>query len=231
MTRLSIAIMAVPERKELVFKLQEQLGRRVPVLWDEKHEGCWWNARRAWGTVTGNATHHLVLSDDAEVCANFIEIAEEALAVHDDSVVTFFNARKDVLAAKERGDSWIRLSTFLWGQSMVMPVYMIPRFLRWARENVKEGYPHDDAMLGMFCEANEVPIYCTVPHLVNHLLVKSILGHQPPGSRSSHWFLGEGDGHEIDWTKGLENPLTIRYNSMFKGSEKWLIGGTHDNQG
>ena len=74
MVRLSIAIMAVPERKEMVYSLIKQLGRNVPIAWDDDYQGIWWNCQRAWKMVKGGATHHLILQHDALVCDNFIEL-------------------------------------------------------------------------------------------------------------------------------------------------------------
>ena len=225
MSRLSIAIMAVPERRALVFELLEILNKRVPVLWDIGHKGAKWNAERAWSSISGNATHHLVLQDDAIPCRNFISLAENALDHSDDALVTFFNPRKEIVKAKERGDSWVRMTSFQWAQATALPVGRVSQFLRWSKNSLSKEYPHDDVALGIFAELADLPIYCTVPNLVDHRNpkeVKSDLGHNTPSSRTSYDFLADQDGYKIDWSKGLKNPLIIRYPSGLNDYKTWL---------
>ena len=221
--RLSIAITSVPERAALVQSTLERLGRRVPVLLDVEHRGSRWNSRRAWGAVDGHSTHHLVMEDDALVCRDFIAVAEAALTANPDALVSFFTPKIELLKAKARDESWVKISTVQWTQAVTLPTSRVGQFLQWEKRYLQDEYPHKEGSLGMFVKTVELEIFCTAPNLVDHADVPSAMGHNPPSNRVSHWFLGDDDGSVIDWSKGLDEPVVIRYpHTSFGSYQKWL---------
>ena len=75
----------------------------------------------------------------------------------------------------------------------------------------------------MYAKTAGLEVFCTAPNLVDHAEVPSAMGHNPPSNRVSHWFLGDGDGSVIDWSKGLDEPVEIRYpHNSFGSYRKWL---------
>lgn len=84
--KLSIVIMAHPERAKYIPYLKERLGD-VPVVYDEK-SNIWDTCRRAWLAIDRSAEYGVVIQDDAIVCDNFRERAEALL--QDDLIYSFF---------------------------------------------------------------------------------------------------------------------------------------------
>ena len=224
MVRLSIAIMAVPERKEIVYSLIKQLGRNVPIAWDDDYQGIWWNCQRAWKMVKGGATHHLILQDDALVCDNFIESAERAISYRPHDFVGFYANHQICTKASEKGDSWVNIEGGVWGQAQMLPVSEIGHFLSWCESHIDSSYKHDDDRLATYLSASKMRQYQTVPSLVNH--------GSPDTSTTNHSathlkvrrvarVFTEKDALDIDWEQGLENPLYYGYPNLI--ADKWLL--------
>lgn len=86
--KLSIVIMAHPERKEWAEELSRKL--KAPIVYDRKNN-VWDTCRRSWLAVDKNAEYGLVLQDDSIIADNFIEKAESLLI--EDYVYSFFAGR------------------------------------------------------------------------------------------------------------------------------------------
>jgi hypothetical protein len=95
---LPTAIMAVPERRERVVALVDELSRQglsPVVVWDHEHRGPWWSNLACWDLVTqacGEGQWGLVLEDDIKLGANFVSRALTLLASLDGTEpVTFYS--------------------------------------------------------------------------------------------------------------------------------------------
>jgi hypothetical protein len=223
--RLSVAVMAVPERASRVAGLQRKMGRSAPVSWDHEHRGPWWNSRQAWRMVKGGATHHLVIQDDMTVCQDFIASVEAALTVVPLNPVGLYANRKEVEQAKVQDKSWVKVKYFLWGTATVLPIWLIPRYLQWSKSNVLDEFHHDDFRFGMFCESQRLDCFCTVPSLTDHEADKeSIVGNRSPLPRVARWYIGDDQsGLTVDWNKGLDDAPTVNYGSLLSKYSKWLV--------
>ncbi len=229
MVRISIAITAVPERKDMVYSLIKKLGRPVPVAWDNDHVGLWWNIQRAWKMVKGGATHHLILPDDALVCDDFIASAERAISYRPEDYVGFFANHKVCERAVESGHSWVNINGGVWGACQMLPVHEIPQFLGWCRNHVVEEYKHDDRRLMAYLSSRGIKQFQTIPSLVEHgQPYNSFLNPSAtklPVSRVARVYTGES-ALEVDWTKGFDNPHYYGYpNNGNLIEEKWLLEG------
>tara|TARA_R110000787_G_scaffold114837_1_gene224665 strand:- start:2446 stop:3129 length:684 start_codon:yes stop_codon:yes gene_type:complete len=226
MSRLSITIMAVPEREEWVRDLQRQIGQRVPVSWDHAKRGPWGAAEQAWRTVKGGATHHLVLQDDAIVCRDFIRSCEAALDAVPSAPVAFYANRKVIEEARAAGSSWAITKFMTWGVATCLPVWLIPKFLDWQKKNIVPDLRSDDFRLNSFFEEYYYPVHCPAPSLVDHRDGPSVAGNHPPMRRVARWFVGtDRSGTEIDWSAGIDNPPTVSLPSRLrrkKNREKYL---------
>ena len=224
--KLSIAVMAIPERARGVGVLKRGLGSVVKVVWDHEHRGTWWNAERAWRSMRGGATHHLVLQDDVTVCEDFPATVVAALAHAPYGPVGFYANVKEVEEARERGDSWVSYTWGLWGQAMCLPAPMVGQFLRWQKLNVKPDYPWDDGRMSLFCEATGIRSHLTVPSLVDHMGdLRSSVGNRAPMARRARWYVGHDQtAADVDWSKGLDGDiLKASCGGYIKGHEKWML--------
>lgn len=83
--KLSIVIMAHPERKEWAEELSRKLNAKI--VYDRKNN-IWDTCRRSWLAIDKKADYGLVLQDDSIIADNFIEKAESLLG--GDYIYSFF---------------------------------------------------------------------------------------------------------------------------------------------
>ena len=127
------------------------------VVWDQG-KGRWDTGRRAWELADPDASHHLVLQDDALPCQDLILGLEMALAripAHRVLISLFFgtpHAGAQGLSAKERaigraqqvGASWIILRSLNWGLGIVLPTAVVPNMLDWCDQQTYPEYDKRD---------------------------------------------------------------------------------------
>lgn len=233
--RLGVAVMhlPVPERRHFLVDLQRRLDSReaafVEVVRDPKAKGIWPTSRAAWSLAgKRGATHHLVISDDALVCRDFLAGLREAVRHRPEHAVSPYCGYGLISKAHARGDSWAVVDRGgVWGLCSVLPVAWVDEFLRWERRAFVQGQGkhQDDARLGTFLKETGRPAWQTVPTLAEHAGAgHSTVNHGGGGNLTSHskCFLGaERSALEVDWSRGLEQPL--RQNWSCPASLRWLI--------
>jgi hypothetical protein len=209
MARLSVAVMAHRNRAHLVEGLVEQLGiNDDQVVWD-RHDNRWDTGRRAWEAHDPQATHHLVVQDDARVCRDLVPALEQGLDhVPAEAIVSpYVGTRRPMAAKVERAvatarqadAAWIVMRGLNWGVSILAPVPVIPQMLPWCD---RQTYPNYDRRIGRyFLEVLRWPTWCTWPSLIDHREVPSLCGHG--GGRIAHDFLGEDiSALDLDFSRG-----------------------------
>ena len=207
---LSIAIMHMPfaiDRVKHVEAMREHFDpdderlARVATIADTAKQGPWPTARRAWSAGLqprgSKVTHHLVLQDDVALCRNFVAQATTALAACSSAPVSFYANRKVVDEARESGVHWAVISDGIWGQAPCLPVGLIQPFLSWCDEFIAADFKHDDSRLTLFCLVHKLPVWCTVPSLVQHLEPKRSLLGNANSNRVARWF--ERDPGPVNW--------------------------------
>ncbi len=204
---ISVAIMAVPERRQLV---EQNLLPEVPnamVIYDLQHAGVWPTARRAWQNWRQEATHHIVLQDDARPCKGFLAQVQAAIEAKPSALINFYNGygnRHMHEQAEKRGWHWIRREYGLNGVAVCMPVDMIRHYLLWGARWLADDPWHDDNRMKLFQYIHHYPTWVTHPELVDHVGgTSSILGHNYATNYAAH-FIEDARGVEIDWTQGAD---------------------------
>lgn len=224
---ISIAIQHSPARADLAARLVADLGGRLPVdlvadpappppgthptsaLWSP-----WRTYRHCLETTPADATHRLIVQDDALVCADFTAAATAALAAQPDRVVTFYvggNARlaaARVVHAAGQGRSWAVINHYSWipAVALAWPARLIPPLLAYCdRHRWTATFRSDDELLGRFLRTTGEPLYATVPSLVDHPDdVPSLIGTRHRGGRDkgriAACWVGDCDASAIDWT-------------------------------
>lgn len=206
--RLSVSVMAHPVRYEWTEDLLNRTGLSWDhVVWDQG-KGRWDTGRRAWELADPDASHHLVLQDDALPCQDLILGLEMALAripAHRVLISLFFgtpHAGAQGLSAKERaigraqqvGASWIILRSLNWGLGIVLPTAVVPNMLDWCDQ---QTYPEYDKRVGLY--ARDVlgwKTWYTWPSLVEHRVSASLCEHE---CVHAYQFLGEMSALEANW--------------------------------
>lgn len=207
MIKLSVQIMAHQQRAHFVEELLQKLALGPDnVTWDRK-EDRWDTGRRAWQNHDPEATHHLVLQDDALVCRDLIPGLEQALVhVPNEAIVSPFvgtrrPARARIVAAVNKANtqnaSWIVLGPLNWGIGIIAPTWVIQEMLTWCE---KQKYPNYDKRVGQFFRhgGRTWPTWHTWPNLVDHRDTPSLVGHGD--GRVSHKFIGEeASALDVNW--------------------------------
>jgi hypothetical protein len=209
--RLSVAAMLAelrtPEARKYVAGI-DVFPSRGHDLW-ENHQRAMAAGLRYSGT-----THHVSLEDDLRLARNFAAGAAAALEAVGPRCVNFYANRAVMTEAREAGTtSWVPMKWGAWGPSITLPTPLVGEFLRWDLENLRQDWWNCDQRVGLWAictDKAEGPTdrwwWCTAPSLVQHLGVRSTLGHNNP-NRVARWFIEDGDPTRIDWTKGLDGHI------------------------
>lgn len=173
---ISVAIMAHPKRKTNAVALYDQLRAYpfvdVEIIWDQVNDE-WHTGRRALasGIVVGN-DWHVVIQDDAILTPCFYENLIGAIAaLHEKTLISLYTGtarplRERVASAVERAanGSYLEFRQLLWGVGIIIPTSHILPMLEFV-EDIKLQY---DNKIGEFYCRQGLPVYYTVPSLVDH---------------------------------------------------------------
>lgn len=173
---ITYAVMYRPERAARARALAEAVGAQLvcdprPDL-PPSNPGGWGTFRLAWllGLALGG-THHVVLEDDADPCPNFTQTVAAYLADRPRDAVILYANRRACAEAAERGEAWANLG-YAWAnsQGIALPVGMIPDMVR--RGDGPDNGPDDghDTRMRNALRAAGIPMWATVPSLVEHAL-------------------------------------------------------------
>ena len=200
--RLSVAIMAHPKRRERAEQLERELAAMpfttVGIVYNEKgeevtpHEREWHTGERSLRFGIGKGEWHLVVQDDAVLTPNFYENVLGAIqALPQKTLISLYTGqarpwpqRITHAVNKAIDGDWLRFWMLLWGVGLVIPTDHIEPMLEFV-EGRTEPY---DTRVGMFYNRNMMPVYYTMPSLVDHNDdTASLLGHGIlPGARVAH---------------------------------------------
>lgn len=214
---VSVAVMAHPSRESLVRDLVWSVDAHVEVAWDARNNE-WDTGRRALAAYDPTAQWHVVLQDDALVCADLIAGLERALPhVPADAAVSLYVGRAKpyngriarlVQQADETGCSWIALPRLYWGVGLVLPTALLDDIvLRADRTHVLEY----DRRLSTVFRKMGMPVWYTWPSLVDHRDEPSLLRHDRNEHRRAHRFEGAAWSALTEWWRGptLTMPTTV----------------------
>ncbi len=210
MAKLSVSVMAHSSRAHLIPELVQRLGIGVDrVTWD-RIANRWDTGRRAWEAYDPDATHHMVLQDDAVVTRDLIPALEEALDHIPRNAIAspYIGTRRPqpqkviraITAAREAQASWIVMGSLNWGVGIIIPTHAIEDMLPWCDQ---QPYPNYDKRIGQyFLKVKRWPTWCTWPSLVDHRDdEESLCGHGP--GRYAHEFLGQDHSAlDVDFGRG-----------------------------
>ncbi len=202
--------MSVPGREAMREHVLTGVEYHAALVLDERREGEWPTYRRCLEATPSDATHHLILQDDLDLCANFPAVARAAVKANPEVPISFFGTRRYILEARQRGVSWVRCKSPLMSQAYCWPVGMIPDMLDWIAAHVYGlSLNLDDSFMAAYLLSKGLFMWYTAPSLVEHvgydkstIGIRGVIGGIP---RTAKWF--EPEPGDIDWTAGLTNPV------------------------
>lgn len=223
MTKLSIAIMAVPSREAHVKAMVDRLALQIrkarathldvvgtDVFYDFDRKGPWHCWKGAWSAhVRHGSTHHAVLQDDVRFCADLPSTLCALASARPEEVISGFLPRKSVEMAVAGGVRWVRARRFLWAQLVMMPTHLGDQAVRWIQDMegtdfAKDWRAHDDVRVAAFLAAQKRPVWVPVPHPIEHVgdeIGGSVMGHNfsPAGRRARAWLGEQTHGASLPW--------------------------------
>lgn len=172
-TTLSVVVMAHPDRAEWAQALSADLG--CGIVYD-RGQGLWDTARRSMEAYDPEATHHVIVQDDAILCEGFRGVVSEAAASAGMHPLGLYigngprggDRRRMIQAASaayRKHQTWVRGPGPLWAVATVHPVSTIPKVLDLAEQARTKAdddrYTHAYRQMGVDC-------WYPVPSLVDH---------------------------------------------------------------
>lgn len=188
---LTFQIVAHTARASQALRLAENLGAQIH--WDDGSLGEWGNHRRALETAAlSDATHAVILQDDALPVPGFASHVEVAIKQFPDNPISFYLGtsrppnwqrflRYAVIEADETNASWLSCSELLHGVAIALPVKDIRELLRWASTL---DLPYDER-LGAWYRLQGRQVMYTWPSLVDHADENTLIAHADGQTREA----------------------------------------------
>ena len=205
---LSVAVMAHKSRERWVPGLVEALGD-CQVVWDrfnDRHD----TGQRSLEAYNPEATHHMIIQDDALVADDLVEGVTNLLRfVPPVNPVGLYVGRARprtdevrvlMTRASESNASFMVHKGPWWGVGIVLPVSTIPGLLKSYKEMDK--VPNYDRRIARYYESRGLYCYYTVPSLVDHRIDDnpSLVPGRGSDGRHAFNFVGPRSALEVDWS-------------------------------
>lgn len=213
--------MAHWKRERLVSKLRGRLP--APVVWDERND-VWDTGRRALLAYNPDASHHLVVQDDAVVPRGLVEACEKIIVnVPSDVPVSLYMGKARITphkfsmmpvvdAVREQGASFAVFGGPWWGVGIILPTADIEAVVAYGDENPKRQ-PNYDLRIAQFYDSKGIDCYYTLPSIVDHRPGPSLIGRR--GSNRHALWRHVGSLAELDWTGGSITPADMNLSQPF----------------
>ncbi len=204
--KISITIMAHPKRikqaEKLLYELQEYPFSEISITLDTANDE-WHTGERSLRAGIGSGSWHVVIQDDAILTPEFYTNLVGAINnVPSKSLISLYTGTarplgKRVKKAVDKAyyATWLKHYILFWGVGILIPTDHIEPLLEFV-EGREEDY---DLRIGYFYQRNMLPVYYTMPSLVNHDDdLGSLIGHgNSPEPRVAHK-IATGI---VDWNK------------------------------
>lgn len=216
MVRLAVAIQHHPSRADLLPRILAELPDALVVTDPDPtaHVRSPWRTYRAClDAIPADATHLLVIQDDAVPCRDFAATLVRVIAARPDDALCLFTPGIGLLAraimdACSRDERWVELPSREWCPvvALVLPRRMVDDLRAWAAgKNLPAWERSDDALMGRFCRESGRRVWATMPSLVDHADdVPSLVGNPAfaglnPGRVAACWAGREWSPLGLDW--------------------------------
>jgi hypothetical protein len=216
--RISTAVMAHPARREQA----EQLVRRHPELdatiaFDPDPGGApatLRTAAAAWSQVRDDATHHLVLQEDVQLCRGFNAALYQALSVAPEGAIALFNSwvmstAQAVRQAALCGASWTpTVDPWSPTQALLLPADAARGFAPYT-ERYSADKPDNRAMAEYLADRGLIT-YVAIPNLAEHRPTPSLLLNDLLyGVRDSVLFPPSAEVGPVPFTDRIVTPVAV----------------------
>lgn len=175
---ITVSVMAHPSRKAeaeaLALQLKSFPFMDVSITWDRVNEE-WDTGARAMLKGANRGSWHLVIQDDAILTPDlYANIESLVTAVPVKSVISLYTGKVRPLAdlvsaalAKAPDGSFLTHYMLMWGVGILIPSDHIEPMIEFVSDPMYNETAYD-IRVGMFYQRNRLPIYYSVPSLVDH---------------------------------------------------------------
>lgn len=206
MVSVSVAIMAHPSRAAFIPTLQSRLAGPAAVVFDEKNDR-WDTGRRSLLAFDPDATHHLVIQDDAVPAPALLQglhrwlpsLPESALCLYSGNIGQF----RRIYRQRAKPPCFLQMRQLQWGVAVVLPTKVIPAVVEMG--DALEQIGNYDMRIGMWCVENALPVLYPQQCWVNHRQTPSLVqGRSPRRQALLPW------QHSVrEWGRGVKQPRII----------------------
>jgi hypothetical protein len=201
--------MAHPKREPWIPGLVAAIDADVQVVWDQKQDR-WDTGRRSLLAYNPQATHHLVVQDDAIVCRELVAGLTKAIQVSEDRPVCLYSGavrprhhqvRMAVENARQAGSAWLEMEGPWWGVGILLPTCDIEAVVAYGDRKVNVA--NYDMKIARYYRSVRTPCWYTAPSLVDHRHGDenpSLVPGRSGANRKAHWFAGSDmSALDVDW--------------------------------
>ena len=197
--KISVAIMAHPDRsfnaERLMRALHNQGFYTVSLCYDNG-EGEWGNGVRSLKAHT-DSDYHCVIQDDAILSEYFYDNVVKAINnLPTKGLISFYTGtvrpkaekvQAALFNAKSISASWLEGPTLYWGVGLCIHTDDIDLMLKYVK-NIELPY---DRRIGQYYQVRHIPVYYTIPSLVDHdyrlgSLMQNDYASEPRKARNYH---------------------------------------------
>lgn len=180
---ISVCVQHHPARAHLLPALIALLGGSPEIVVDPEPDDPLPSPLRTYvlalDRTPAEATHRLVVQDDAIPCQQFHERMLAAVSAKPEDLVALFAPgaaphRAAILTALKHGERWARLHA-LWMPTVALcwPAGKAREFVAWAQDDLGqtprgEPFRGDDGPVGRFCQLRRYDVWAIAPSLVQH---------------------------------------------------------------
>lgn len=209
--RVSVTVMAHPDRERFIPELLRRLDRPAEVIWD-RYGDRWDTGRRAMLAYDREATHHLVIQDDALVCNDLVAGVERALehvpakagvptplCLYAGRIRPFRTYVERLVDRARESTSWLTMAQLHWGVGIVLPTSLIEDCIAWG--DGRSDIANYDKRISRYLDSQRITVWYPWPSLVDHRTSPSLVPGRTSRGRYAHRFLGaDQSALDVDWT-------------------------------
>ncbi|QBI53407.1 hypothetical protein [Streptomonospora litoralis] len=211
MVRVSVTVMAHRTREAFVPELLERLDREAEVIWDRRDDR-WDTGRRAMLAYDREATHHLVLQDDAVLPRDLVAGVERALdhvpapagtptplCLYAGRIRPFRTYVERLVDQARQTTSWLSMAQLHWGVGIVLPTEVIEDCIAWGDR--REDIANYDKRISRYLDTQRITVWYPWPSLVDHRDSPSLVPGRTSRGRYAHRFIGaDASALDADWS-------------------------------
>lgn len=167
---IEIHLMGVKTRQANIDILKQDLAlTEDQIIYDDREVGgdALYTAIKAWESLLNSeATHVMVIQDDAEVCNNFKTYAEQIITNFPDKAFSLFpfDYQHYTDISKESPYYETRICSAV---ALVLPKKYLKDYVDFLKQQTEEK--NDSTLFRLFCKDNNIQILTVLPALVQHL--------------------------------------------------------------